>query len=131
MTTSLAFLDLTIPMAQRVAEHDWSSTPLGPIDTWPPVLKITVSLTLRSGFPKCLCWGSELIAIYNDAFIPTLGDKGDCLGLPFSVIWQESWDTIGPIVAKAMVGEATFVKDFPMKVRRDANGLAEAFFTFS
>ena len=73
MTTSLAFLDLTIPMAQRVAEHDWSSTPLGPIDTWPPVLKITVSLTLRSGFPKCLCWGSELIAIYNDAFIPTLG----------------------------------------------------------
>ena len=131
MTPSLACLDLTIPMAQRVAEHDWSSTPLGPIDTWPPVLKITVSLTLRSGFPKCLCWGSELIAIYNDAFIPTLGDKGDCLGLPFSVIWQESWDTIGPIVAKAMVGEATFVKDFPMKVRRDANGLAEAFFTFS
>ncbi|WP_435171538.1 sensor histidine kinase [Falsirhodobacter sp. 1013] len=131
MSDPLAFLDLSIPMARRVAEHDWASTSLGPIETWPPVLKITVSLTLRSGFAKCLCWGPEHIAIYNDAFVPTLGDKGDCLGMPFSLIWQEAWDTVGPIAAKAMAGEATFVKDFPMRVRRDANGLAEAFFTFS
>lgn len=131
MSNPLAFLDLNIPMARRVAEYDWASTPLGPIETWPAVLKIAVSLTLRSGFAKCLCWGPGQISIYNDAFVPTLGDKGDCLGMPFSLIWQEAWTTIGPLAAKALMGEATFVKDFPMKVRRDANGLAEAFFTFS
>ncbi|WP_435170367.1 HWE histidine kinase domain-containing protein [Falsirhodobacter sp. 1013] len=131
MSDPLAFLDLNIPMARRVAEHNWASTSLGPIESWPAVLKITVSLTLRSGFAKCLCWGPDHIAIYNDAFVPTLGDKGDCLGLPFSLIWQEAWDVIGPITAKALAGEATFIKDFPMKVRRDASGMAEAFFTFS
>lgn len=131
MSDPLAFLDLNMPMARRVAQHDWSATPLGPIETWSSVLKITVSLTLHSGFAKCLCWGAEHIAIYNDAFVPILGDKGDCLGMPFSLIWQEAWDSIGPIASKAMAGEATFIKDFPIRVRRDTSGMTEAFFTFS
>ncbi|MDB6453754.1 sensor histidine kinase [Falsirhodobacter sp. 20TX0035] len=126
-----SFLNLNIPMARRVAEHDWSCTPLGPIDEWPAALKIAVALTLGSGFAKCLCWGPQHIAIYNDAFQPILADKGDCLGLPFSLIWEESWPAIGPIAAKALAGESTFIKDFPLKVRRDASGLQEAFFTFS
>ncbi|WP_435166983.1 sensor histidine kinase [Falsirhodobacter sp. 1013] len=131
MLASRSFLDLNVPMARRVAEHDWSCTPLGPIDGWPPALKIAVGLTLGSGFAKCLCWGPQHIAIYNDAFVPILGDKGDCLGLPFSLIWEEAWPSIGPIAAKALSGQTTFIKDFPLTVRRDASGLSEAFFTFS
>lgn len=131
MTHAPAFLDTTIPMARRVAEFDWSATPLGPVENWSTTLKTVVSLTLHSAFAKCLCWGPQHIAIYNDAFVPLLGDKGDCLGLPFSVIWQEAWDKIGPIAEKAMQGEATFIKDFPLEVRRNGVGMEEAFFTFS
>lgn len=131
MTDHLAFLDLRVPMARRVAAFDWAATSLGPIEEWPAALKTTVALTLGSGFAKCLCWGPDQIAIYNDAFTPILGNKGDCLGLPFSVIWQEAWSAIGPIAARAMMGEMTFVKDYPLTIRRSEAGTEEAFFTFS
>lgn len=131
MTRRLAFLDIDTPMARRVAAHDWSATSLGPIEGWSPVLRSMVALTLGSGFAKCLCWGPDHISIYNDAFAPILGDKGDCIGLPFSVIWQEAWPSIGPIAAKAMAGETTFIKDYPLMIRRSSAGMEEAFFTFS
>lgn len=131
MTDTPAFLDLRTPMARRVAAFDWGATPLGPIGEWPAALRTAVALTLDSGFAKCLCWGPTHIAIYNDAFEPILGNKGDCLGLPFSVIWQEAWTSIGPIASRAMAGEATFIKDFPLMVLRSDHGMEEAFFTFS
>ena len=31
-----------IPVADLVATHDWSSTSLGPMETWDPTLKSTV-----------------------------------------------------------------------------------------
>ncbi len=98
---------------------------------WPPALKVSVAMTLNSGFAQCLCWGPDHIAIYNDAFVPILGNKGDCLGLPFSVIWHEAWPSIGPIAAKAMAGESTFIKDFPpvgpARRSRDGEGLLHLF----
>lgn len=125
------FLDLSSEMGRKVASHDWASTSLGPIDTWPNALKTTVGLILRSGFAKCLCWGPDHISIYNDAFLPVLGEKQDCLGQSFATIWAEAWHNIGPIAAKAMAGEATFIKDFPLEVMRGSHGMEQAYFTFS
>ncbi|ODM42590.1 sensor histidine kinase [Cereibacter johrii] len=131
MTDPFAFLDLSVPMAKRVAAFDWAATPLGPIRDWPPALKVSVAMTLNSGFAQCLCWGPDHIAIFNDAFVPILGNKGDCLGLPFSVIWHEAWSSIGPIAARALAGKSTFIKDFPLSVLRNDRGMEKAFFTFS
>lgn len=33
-------------MAQKIRNHDWASTSLGPLDGWPDVLKTTVALVL-------------------------------------------------------------------------------------
>ncbi|WP_423208533.1 sensor histidine kinase [Paracoccus yeei] len=126
-----AFLDLSTQMGRQVAAHDWASTSLGPIEIWPSALKIAVGLVLRSGFAKCLCWGPEHLAIYNDAFVPILGDKGNCLGQPCSIMWQDAWDKIGPMTAKAIVGSATFLRDFRVTLDRGEEGPEEAFFTFS
>lgn len=125
------FIDLSSAMGRKVAEHDWASTSLGPIETWPSTLKTTVGLILRSGFAKCLCWGDDHTTIYNDAFVPVLGDKVDCLGRSFSAIWGEAWDSIGPIAAKAMAGETTFIPDYPLEVKRRGDGFDQAYFTFS
>jgi PAS domain S-box-containing protein len=38
-------------MGERICAFDWSSTPLGPIDSWPSSLREAVSLCLRSRFP--------------------------------------------------------------------------------
>ena len=38
-------------MALRIREHDWSGTPLGPLESWPQRLKTTIDLMLVHGFP--------------------------------------------------------------------------------
>lgn len=51
---------------------------------WPVALRITADLVLHSDVPNCLCWVPEMNTIYNDAFVPLLGEKAACLGQPFS-----------------------------------------------
>ncbi len=121
--------DPTPSMVEQVRMFDWSETPLGPRDRWPVALKITVDLILRSEFPKCLCWGKEMVSIYNDAFLPILGRKAPCLGQPFSRIWAEAWAEIGPIAEKALSGESTFIRNLRLETER--NGAPEeGWFTF-
>jgi len=116
-------------MSEKVRCHDWAATPLGPIHSWPAVLRIAVDMLLASRFPGCLAWGAERIMFYNDAFEPLLQGKPQALGLPLSTVWNEVWDDIEPIVTRAFEGEATFIEDFPLVIQR--NGRAEqAYFTF-
>ncbi len=116
-------------MAVAIRDFDWSSTSLGPIASWPSILKTSISLALSSKFPKCIVWGSELISIPNDAFLPLLGDKPSALGRSFKDVWEEAWDAIGPIMNRTFAGEAIFIEDFPLMIHR--HGYPErACFTF-
>ncbi len=117
-------------MGDKVRHFDWGATPLGPITVWPQLLRTTVEMVLANAFPACLVWGPQMIAVYNDAFLPLLGNKPDALGRSFSDVWSEVWADIGPIAAKALAGEATFIRDLPLMINR--RGFSEpAWFTFS
>ncbi|GLU29489.1 PAS domain-containing sensor histidine kinase [Brucella sp. NBRC 12950] len=108
---------------------DWSNNPLGEPDQWSVTLKTAIQMMLASQFPKAICWGPDLITVFNDAFRPILGEKKDCMGKPFSQIWNEAWNDIGPIAEKAFNGEATFIEDFPLII--DRYGYPEqCYFTF-
>jgi hypothetical protein len=74
------FLTGTGAMGDRLRDHDWSASPLGPLKTWPQVLRLTLSLVLQSKFPAFVVWGLELISFYNDAYRPLLGSKPEALG---------------------------------------------------
>ncbi|MYZ42309.1 response regulator [Achromobacter sp. KS-M25] len=108
---------------------DWSLTPLGARETWPSSLRIAVNLVMASKFPSCLVWGPDLTMIYNDAFIPILGDKHDASGRSFRDVWREAWDDIGPIVERAFNGEATYIDDFRLNIERHGKH-EDAYFTF-
>jgi signal transduction histidine kinase len=83
-------------MAARIAAFDWSSTALGPADTWPEPLRAAVQLMLNSRFPMFVWWGHELINLYNDAYVPVLGSRHpSALGRPAAEIWYEIWDVVG------------------------------------
>ncbi|KTC44483.1 diguanylate cyclase, partial [Pseudomonas fluorescens ABAC62] len=116
-------------MAERVRQHDWANTPLGPPEQWPDVLKTTVALCLASSFPQAIVWGPQLITIYNDAFTPILGSKPYALGRPFSDIWREAWDDISPIADAAFQGHATYIENFPLVIERGQTP-EQAYFTF-
>jgi PAS domain S-box-containing protein len=116
-------------MGVRLRNFDWSSTPLGPIETWSTALRVNVELIMASGFPSCLCWGPELISIYNDAFVPVLGEKPEALGESFRVTWGEAADSINPIIDKTLAGEATYIEDFLVPLNR-RGFMEDAWFTF-
>ncbi|AZF05783.1 GAF domain-containing protein [Pseudomonas sp. R5-89-07] len=116
-------------MADRVRRHDWANTPLGPLEHWPDVLKTTVALCFASSFPQAIVWGPQLITLYNDAFVPILGNKPDALGRPFSEVWHEVWDDIRPIADTAFAGHATYIENFPLLIERN-EAPEQAYFTF-
>lgn len=55
--------------------QDWSTSPLGPPETWPQSLRSVVGLHLNSKFPMFVAWGEELGFLYNDAYAEILGAK--------------------------------------------------------
>ncbi len=105
-------------VALRIREHDWGSTPIGPIEAWPPALRYALSSMLNSAFPMYLAWGPDLVSFYNDAYRPILGIKPEALGRPFPEVWSESWDQIGPVTDRALHGEASYLEDYTVTVDR-------------
>ena len=86
-------------MGKLIREHNWSATPLGPVETWPQSLRSTVSILLPSKAQIVLFWGPELITIYNDAYAPVFSAKHPwALGRPARDCWSEVWHVIGPAV---------------------------------
>ncbi|HEK1685341.1 TPA: response regulator [Pseudomonas putida] len=116
-------------MAERIRNHDWAKTPLGPLEAWPDVLKTTVALCLASRFPQAVLWGNDLITLHNDAFSEILGDKPLALGRPFSHVWHEAWNDISAMIRRALDGEPVYIEDFPLIIDRH-NGPERAYFTF-
>jgi PAS domain S-box-containing protein len=88
----------------------WEQTVLGPVERWPQALRIAVGICLNSRFPMFVWWGPELINIYNDAYVPILGQRHpEAFGRPARASWQEIWDVVGPQADAVMQrGEATW-----------------------
>ena len=75
-------------MGGALGTHDWSTSPLGAPETWSPTLKTIVGAILRAEAQIVLFWGSDFVALYNDAYAPTIGDKHPrALGRPARENW--------------------------------------------
>jgi len=101
---------------------DWESLPLGSPDTWPQALQNWVRAVLHAKVPMAVHWGPELVTIYNDAFIPVLGDKhpGN-LGRPAKEWWSEVWDKLDPVYQQAMRGQAVYAEESPYVINRSGH----------
>jgi PAS domain S-box-containing protein len=119
-------------MGARIRDFDWSSTTLGPIDTWPSSLRDAVRLCLHSRFQLAIYWGPQLVLLYNDAERDVLGAMHPrVLGRPAADVLADIWDVVGPLLhGVTATGEATWSVDQPLRINR--NGFVEeTFFTFS
>jgi PAS domain S-box-containing protein len=119
-------------MGEAVRAKDWSKTPLGPLHAWPQSLRTTVSTCLHCSFPIVTWWGPDLILIYNDAYIPILGEKHpNALGRKGRECWSEIWPIIGPMLERVLVqGQASPAEDLQLLIERGGYP-DEGYFSFS
>ncbi len=111
---------------------DWAATPLGPVATWPQSLRTSLSICLSSRFPIVIFWGTELALLYNEAYVPILGQKHPgSLGQPGLVVWSEIREVIEPMLRGVLGrGEATWSEDLMLPIVR--RGVPEeSYFTFT
>jgi PAS domain S-box-containing protein len=116
-----------------IRQHDWSSTPLGPIGKWPQSLRTAVNLMLNSQHPMWIGWGPEMTFLYNDAYISvlSLAKHPGSLGRPAREVWAEIWDVCGPLANKVFErGEPSFANDVHLFMSR-GEYLEETYYSFS
>jgi PAS domain S-box-containing protein len=112
-------------------QMDWASHPLGPPQSWPPILKATISIILGSRQPMFLVWGAAHSTLYNDGYAVLCGKRHPAaLGAPLSAIWHDIWDAVGPMVQRVYAGESIHMDDIEFLMHR--NGYPEeTHFSFS
>lgn len=100
------------------------SSPLGEPDTWPDSLKALMSTVLPVQAQIVLFWGPDYIALYNDAYAPSIGDKHPgALGRPAIENWRELWDDLEPLLRGVRETGQTFAaKDRPFYIERHGYG---------
>ena len=132
ISESRAFLSGGGEMGALIRSKDWNRTPLGPVETWPRSLLLSLSLVLNSRYPMFLWWGEELIKFYNDAYIPILGGRHpEALGNPASQVWSDIWEVIGPQAKVVMTeGKGTWNESILLLMTR-YGFTEETYFTWS
>ncbi|HET7845322.1 MAG TPA: PAS domain-containing protein [Xanthomonadales bacterium] len=118
-------------MAARIDAFDWGATPLGPRERWDETLRTLVALMLAAQQPMFLIWGAQRVWLNNDAFLPILGRKHpDALGRDALDVWGEARETLAPLFARVLDGEAVRMDDIELMLDRHGR-LEEAHFAFS
>jgi len=118
-------------VARLARATDWGATSLGPAERWPQSLRTAVSIVMRQGIAMNLCWGRELLQIYNDAYRVIMGEKHPA-GLGQAVLWSwaEIRHEIEPLFERVWGGETVYFEDLLLRVERHG-GVEDAHFTFS
>jgi hypothetical protein len=107
--------------------HDWSATQLGPEPTWSPALRSSLLHVLWSAFPNLVLWGSDLVQLYNDAYLDLIGDQRLAgLGLPTRESSSHDWEINEPFYRRVLAGETISREGAPFSVSR--SGVTENLF---
>ena len=111
-------------LGAAMRDLDWSQSPLGLSDTWSPSLRTTVGMLLAAQAQIVLFWGPHFVALYNDAYAPTIGDKHPrALGRPAAENWAELWSDLEPLLMGVRTTGRTFMAaDRPFYIERHGYG---------
>lgn len=100
------------PYMDVVASLDWASSPIGPPDTWPPLLKQSFNQMLADARPIAIFWGDQYILLYNEAFSKLCGSlHTKLMGKPIETAWPESGLKLKEIMVKTAASPRTIVED--------------------
>ncbi|KAF0507779.1 PAS domain S-box protein [Gigaspora margarita] len=118
--------------ANIVYNYDWSSTLLGPMESWDISLKNAVNLCLKSTFPIAIaifpCW----IIVHNKAWKQVLkGKHPHVIGKQSKEIFPEAYEIFTSGYENVRItGKGTFKTDQLLELQRDGYA-EEAYFSYS
>ena len=105
--------------ARLIREHDWTSTPLGPIETWPQSLKTATGLLLAAPIPIVMLWGPQGVMIYNEAYSVFAGGRHpQLLGSNVREGWPEVADFNNNVMEVGLAGGTLSYKDQELTLYR-------------
>ena len=97
-------------VAGLIEGFDWSTTPLGPRESWPSSLETALGLCLASPLPTVIWWGPHLIQLYNESFARYLGERHPgALAQPARECWADIWDVLAPSIEAALRGRSSTI----------------------
>jgi PAS domain S-box-containing protein len=118
--SGLAFLAGGGELGRLIAGYEWATTPLGPIQGWPSILKTTVALILRSPVPIVTLWGEDGIMIYNDAYSGFAGGRHPwLLGTKVREGWPEVADFNDHVMKVGLAGRTLTYQDQELTLYRN------------
>jgi PAS domain S-box-containing protein len=114
-----------------ISSLNWDKSPLGTIGNWPSDLKNTLAICLASRLPLAISWGTDRIALYNDAFCPLLGERHPgSMGQPARECWTGNWHFMVPMLESVLRrNEAVSSDDQPVPLHRQGQ-TEECYFRF-
>jgi signal transduction histidine kinase/CheY-like chemotaxis protein len=72
---------------------DWSATPLGTTDAWPPRLVEALRIVLFTEQPMAVFWGPDYLMLYNEGYADIIGSKHPgALGRCGRDVFPENWE---------------------------------------
>jgi len=118
-------------MARLIRGHDWSATPLGPIETWPQSLRTALDMVLAMPAAASLFWDPGHIELYNDAYIAVAQDRHPALlGTPVAEGWPDAYDAvIRPVMEASREGRSTRIIDNVVMLQTPDGRTEERVFT--
>jgi signal transduction histidine kinase/DNA-binding response OmpR family regulator len=111
---------------------DWAATRLGPMEAWPQSLRTSLSICVACRFPILIWWGPDMVVLYNDEYIPVLGNKHPAaMGGVGREVWHDVWPVVGPMLDTVVrTGKAVKAEDLLLLMDR-AGYIEETYFSFS
>ena len=102
-----------------IAARDWSQTPLGPLESWPPSLRIALCIVLRAPSPMALSWGEQSILLYNDGYAALAGSRHPAaLGARVLDAWPEVAELNAHVLATVLAGGTLSYHDMALTLSR-------------
>ncbi len=120
----LSFLDDGTQIGALLQTAVLNDSPLGHPSQWSGCLKNLIATALPVHAQIVVFWGPQFVALYNDAYAPSIGDKHPrALGRPAIENWGELWDDLEPLLQGVRDTGKTFsAKDRPFYIKRFGAG---------
>jgi PAS domain-containing protein len=103
-----------------IAQYDWASTVMGPIETWSSSLRTATGMVLRSPLPIVMLWGEDGFMLYNDAYSLFAGGRHPwLLGSPVRLGWPEVADFNDNVMKVCLAGGTLAYTDQELTLLRN------------